>query len=318
MPSVKCRRCPVLAVRANVFERPHGFRGTISGSFGSIYSMFSFQQLARLTRGASRLKLSATDTCRWLWSYYRSRLPGGASGSPSCVDIDVKIAGRSPLRVRIRNNGFDYDVVEEVLGRGVYSVEASDVRRVLDLGANIGIASLYFATRYPGAEVCAVEPSTLNQVVLEHNVKANNVPVRVVRGAVGEKDGRARFVISGDPRQDFCEATGRAVTGQGTRIEVDQYSVPSLMRLMGWEEIDLLKIDIEGGEVSVLGGRPEWLRKVGAIVGEGHEGVGYSIEACRRDLEPMGFEVQLLEKREGAAMVFFARRVTTYRKSQTA
>jgi len=135
---------------------------------------------------------------------------------------------------------------------------------------------------------------------------------------VGEKDGSARFIISRDPRQDSCEATGFAVTRPGVRIEVDQYSVPSLMKLMRWEEIDLLKIDIEGSEVGVLGGRPEWLRKVRAIVGEGHEGVGYSIEACRKDLEPMGFEVQLLEKREGAAMVFFARRVTAYCNSKTA
>jgi FkbM family methyltransferase len=243
-----------------------------------------------------------------MWSYYGSRLPGAISHSISSTDIDVYVGGGLPVRIRIRINGFDYDVVEEVFAKGVYKEEITNVSRVIDLGANIGIASLYFATRYPGVQICAVEPSSPNLILLEHNVKANNAPVRVVPGAVGEKDGDALFVITGDPRQAFCEATGRRTTDQGARVKVRQYSVPSLMHLMGWEEVDLLKIDIEGSEVGVLGGRPQWLNRVRAIVGEGHEGVGYTIDACRRDLEPMGFEVQMLEMREGAAMLFFARR----------
>jgi hypothetical protein len=90
-------------------------------------------------------------------------------------------------------------------------------------------------------------------------------------------------------------------------IEVDVVSVPSLMALMGWEDIDLLKIDIEGGEKEVLAGNPAWLRKVRCIVGEGHLGVGYGVDACRRDLEPMGFRVEPVVENDGA-WAFLARR----------
>jgi hypothetical protein len=76
---------------------------------------------------------------------------------------------------------------------------------------------------------------------------------------------------------------------------------------MGWNEIDLLKIDIEGGENDVLGEHPEWLRRVNTIVGEGHFGAEYDIDRCRRDLEPMGFSVIEISKNAGA-MTFSASR----------
>ena len=233
-------------------------------------------------------------------------MPGAQSRPPARFDVNLNVAGGEPLRVRIRNNGFDYEVIEEIFLKGVYKVQVQQVRRILDLGGNIGAASLFLSKSYPDAQICVVEPSAANLELLQHNLTTNRVPFRVVKGAAGGEDGKIRFQLSGDPRQDYCETAQPGSVAPEGSVEVDLYSVPSLMKLMAWEGIDLMKIDIEGSEVQVLGGRPEWLRKVRAIVGEGHDGAHYSIEACRHDLEPMGFRVQLLDKREGAAIVFFA------------
>jgi FkbM family methyltransferase len=269
--------------------------------------MVNFSHLGRLYGSAKTLGLNLPDTCRWFWSYYASRLPGAGSRATSCVEIDVRTGASNALRLRIRNNGFDYDVVEEIFARNAYKMDLENVSRVLDLGGNIGLASLFFARSYPGAQICTVEPIPGNLAILESNLKLNHVPGRVVPGAVGERDGKIRFVLSQDPTQHSSEATGIVGMATGNGIEVDMVSVPSLMKLMGWAEIDLLKIDIEGGETAVLGGRPDWLKKVRVIIGEGHVGVGYTIEACRTDLEPMGFQVRLLDQRPGA-MLFLAHR----------
>jgi hypothetical protein len=93
----------------------------------------------------------------------------------------------------------------------------------------------------------------------------------------------------------------------GETLEVDVLSVPSLLWLMEWERFDLLKIDIEGSEKEVLGGHPPWLEKVRCIIGEDRFLAGYTIEACRGDLEPMGFEVRQLVKSVGT-LPFLARR----------
>jgi FkbM family methyltransferase len=264
--------------------------------------MFNLSHLRRLSGGARTLGLNLPDTFRWFWSYYASRLPG--TRATSCVEIGIPAKA---LRLRIRNNGFDYDVVEEIFAKNAYNIGLDNVKRVLDLGGNIGLASLFFARSYPGAQICTVEPIPGNLTVLESNLKLNHISAQVVPAAAGERDGKIRFVISKDPRQHASETTGIKVLPTASSIEVDMVSVPSLMKLMGWAEIDLLKIDIEGGETAVLGGRPDWLRKVRSIVGEGHVGVGYTIEACRADLEPMGFQVRLLDQRAGA-MLFVAQR----------
>jgi FkbM family methyltransferase len=266
--------------------------------------MFNLSHLRRLYGGAKMLGLNLPDTFRWFWSYYASRLPGAGSRATSCVEVGIPAMA---LRLRIRNNGFDYDVVDEIFARNAYKMGLDNVKRVLDLGGNIGLASLFFARSYPGAQICTVEPIPGNLAILESNLKLNHVSVQVVPVAAGGRDGKIRFVISQDPRQHSSETSGIRVLATGSSIEVDMVSVPSLMKLMGWAEIDLLKIDIEGGETAVLGGRPDWLKKVRTIIGEGHVGVGYTIEACRTDLEPMGFQVRLLDQRAGA-MLFVAQR----------
>ena len=119
--------------------------------------------------------------------------------------------------------------------------------------------------------------------------------------------GKARFQISEDTAGHWREGITMSVLPTGEYVEVDMLSVPALMQRIGWQEVDLLKIDIEGSEAEVLGGRPPWLKAVRCIIGEGHFGVGYTIETCRRDLEPMGFDVRELQRNE-YSMVFLAHR----------
>ena len=119
---------------------------------------------------------------------------------------------------------------------------------MVDLGGNIGLSSVFFAKQYPGAEICCVEPIPDNIALLRRNVEINHLQIRIVTAAVGAKDGKARFELSVDPRQ-HAVSDSKVITPGVRSVDVEVLSVPSLMRLMGWEEIDLLKIDIEGGEV---------------------------------------------------------------------
>jgi FkbM family methyltransferase len=229
-------------------------------------------------------------------------MPGGRAHEAKGTQIAVRDGGEAH-RLIIRNNGYDWTVACEIFVRRIYRLDMTGTARILDLGGNIGLATLWFAWSFPGAQICAVEPIPDNLSVLKRNIELNGATATVVEAAVGPADGKARFALSLDPTQHSASAAGST----GRTVEVDVLSVPSLMALMGWEDVDLLKIDIEGGEKEVLGGRPSWLRKVRCIIGEGHFGVGYTIDVCRRDLEPMGFRVEQVAKSDGA-MIFLARR----------
>ena len=63
-------------------------------------------------------------------------------------------------------------------------------RSILDLGANIGIASIDFALRYPQASIIAIEPVAANFQLLQKNISA--FPnIRALNVAVGKHDERA-------------------------------------------------------------------------------------------------------------------------------
>lgn len=64
--------------------------------------------------------------------------------------------------VRLSFADGDWGALQEIYGSGEYDLLAAaarlPVRTVLDFGANVGLASLYFAMKYSDARVLAFEP----------------------------------------------------------------------------------------------------------------------------------------------------------------
>jgi FkbM family methyltransferase len=138
--------------------------------------------------------------------------------------------------------------------------------RILDCGANIGLASLFYKRRYPAARITAFEADPAIAALLAHNVRANGAAdVEVVAAAVWTEAGQVSF------RADGADA-GAVVSAGGGR-EGGATRVPAV-RLADWlarERIDLLKLDIEGAEAAVLADCEGVLENVNAILLEVHE-----------------------------------------------
>jgi FkbM family methyltransferase len=190
-------------------------------------------------------------------------------------------------RALIRPNGVDRGTLAEVFERRLYDLSAVGVKRVLDLGANIGLATLFFASRFPEAEFACVEPSPGNQVMLREAIRLNHIRATVFEGAVGTDTGEADLHVGCDP--DMFSLTPAEPSAQ--RLRVRLFSVPELLGTLGWDGIDLLKVDIEGYEKTLLRANNAWLSRVRLIIGEAHGHVGYRIDDVRADLVPFGFEV---------------------------
>ena len=78
---------------------------------------------------------------------------------------------RNPVYIRMRTT--DVSVYHEVLICGQYAIDLPfSPKIIVDVGANIGMASLYFATKYPQARIIAIEPETSNFEMLAQNVGA--------------------------------------------------------------------------------------------------------------------------------------------------
>ena len=154
---------------------------------------------------------------------------------------------RNGLRASIRHGTGDVVTLGEVFHRPDYAfppeVEralGSGALEVLDLGANIGLFSLWIVGERPRSRVEAYEPDPENAAVLRRVVERNGLSdrVRVVEAAAGSTDGEVSF----EPGQ-----VALSHVGEGGSARVAMRDV--LARVAA---ADLVKMDIEGGEWAIL------------------------------------------------------------------
>lgn len=217
-----------------------------------------------------------------IWRLVAAEYWGRLGAKPRVFSIPVKGA-----RLHVRSNTVDSRIALEVFG-GIYDIGVEQPpETILDIGANIGAAALFFHERYRQAQIACVEPSPGNLKLLKLNLEANRIPAKLFACAAGLTNGSTTFYDSADP--SCCSILENGQAG-APAITVETVTIPELLERLGWERIGLLKIDIEGYERVLLRGGPEWLTRVDAMVGEIHE--GYDLERLRADVEPRGVKVE--------------------------
>jgi FkbM family methyltransferase len=140
--------------------------------------------------------------------------------------------------------------------------------RIFDCGANVGLASLFYKRLYPDARISAFEADPALAAILRENLTRNDAAdVDVQPAAVWTANGTVTFRSEGADSGTIESLAGEMA---GRSMEV------SAVRLADWlarepEPVDMLKLDIEGAEVSVLNDCHEQLHKVRALLLEIHE-----------------------------------------------
>lgn len=124
----------------------------------------------------------------------------------------------------------------------------------LDIGAHVGLYALPAACRVgEQGRVVAFEPHPSNRALLEENLSRNDVTnVTVVPAAVSDRPGQLELQVSsfntGDHRL-YRQGSSRAKT-----VSTDVVSVDAWLESSGIDRIDLIKMDVQGAEASVLEG----------------------------------------------------------------
>ena len=145
---------------------------------------------------------------------------------------------------------------------------ATRARVVIDAGANIGLSAVFFAHRFPGARIIAIEPESANFELLCRNTRPYP-NITAVHGALWNRSGQVDVVDPGRGEHGFVTADNRGKVD--AREAVPCFSVADLMRLHGLQHVDLLKVDIEGAEKEVFESAHDWIGHVGSVVVELHE-----------------------------------------------
>jgi FkbM family methyltransferase len=181
------------------------------------------------------------------------------------VDIDLTV-GETTRPVRLRKA--DIFTLAEVFRERQYMVRSRVPARplIIDAGANIGLATVWFLGQYPGARVHCFEPEPSNAALLERTVGSIEGVV-VHQAAVGRDEGETLLHLSPYSAMHSLKES----SPESRTVPVHVYELARYLRDHDIRAIDVLKLDVEGSELDVLEGLGDRLADVSVIVGEFHE-----------------------------------------------
>jgi FkbM family methyltransferase len=151
-----------------------------------------------------------------------------------------------------------------------FGMAYDSVSTVLDIGANVGIASLYFSHIFPNAVIHAFEPSPDNFMVLEKNT-IENPRIKPYQFALGDTDGQLDLYECASPTNYGGMSVFDEDVNKGSSVSVPVKNSKSALHELGLDSVDVIKIDTEGAEWEILTSMDlDVLKKVKLIMGELH------------------------------------------------
>jgi FkbM family methyltransferase len=198
----------------------------------------------------------------------------------------LKLKGLQPLTL---TEVSDIWTFWQIFARQVYPLNGLE-SVIVDAGANVGFFTLLAARQSPNSLVLAIEPSPESYQRLVENVAKNGLTHRVRclnQGLAGQET--LRLMRVGQSRsqvQRLLPPDSDEIAG----VAVKTATLESVLRDL--RQVDLVKMDIEGGEYEVLlGSSPETLGKIRRLILEYHPDEGSARELLSA-LQRSGFQLK--------------------------
>ncbi len=201
----------------------------------------------------------------------------------------------SPFTVFYEHGEEFHRLKNEIFTQGIYYFETnSSAPRILDAGAHIGLATLYFKKLYPTAKITALEPLPQNFALLEKNIFENQLTtVDLHQIALADQTGEADFFFDTTDQKWFSTASFSSGAWnhqqQSQKISVQTQTLAYFLK----ESVDFLKMDIEGAEQRVIESTGEKIKNIQHMIVEFHPTVEQSLPHLVHFLEDQHFRVDL-------------------------
>lgn len=175
------------------------------------------------------------------------------------------ITSRTPGYVSREMNGDNYKLSK-------ISFQSGDV--VVDVGANIGMFSIFLAKKYPFLKIYAFEPVKETFENMLRNLEINNITVGVVTAvnkAVAKDDKGVSILVSNRESQTNTMIENSGFKNSSQEM-VESITVPQIFEEYGIIKCKLFKIDCEGCEYESLYNTPDqYFGRIEHFRGEFHE-----------------------------------------------
>ena len=203
-----------------------------------------------------------------------------------------RVMGTKPVTVQLqfpeampfcyRPGTTDLLVLEQVFLDREYHVDPiapESIEYIVDLGSNIGVTAMFWAQRYPRARMALVEPDPDNFKLLQLNTAAFKDRCLLINAAVSDNRGQTSFFRSDREYGHSILKPDDSVS----EIKVRTLTVPDVLAEAGFPRVDLMKMDIEGGETIVMPTLHTWQATPRYLIAELHPPYDFATftEHCR-------------------------------------
>ena len=251
--------------------------------------------LYNMKRNKSNIKVKLRDGQMHDWNVEKTYWYALIKANPNLdVNLDLLPSSRDkPLNFEFK--GRPLTLVTGIYGNGKREGDFSAVyvsedykflnvedKNVIDIGANIGASSLYFALRN-AKKVVALEPYPYSYSIAIKNLQLNSIGkerVTLLNAGYGE-DGTIKI------NSDFESTVGSDLKSSKEGVEIRIISLKTLLEENNFDTA-VLKMDCEGCEYNIVNEQDEALRKFKQIQIEYH----YGYEKLKSKLEEVGFTVR--------------------------
>lgn len=185
-----------------------------------------------------------------------------------------------------------HSLKNEIFNSDIYHFETENPEPVIiDAGAHIGLATLYFKRLYPNAHIIAIEPNPAAFDLLETNIWQNDLKnTKAINIALDAQ--KKEVTLHQDPDQVWLSSTSIHQGAWNGEQQTEALIVPAmpLSDFLG-QPVDLLKMDIEGAEIKVLTDAGDKLKQVDQLIVECHGTEFSTLSKFQKFLENLGFTV---------------------------
>ncbi len=217
-------------------------------------------------------------------------------------EVKLNVPGAAePLWVRRTTS--DFQVFAELFEQYEYDIvgklQLPEAPIIFDFGGNIGLGTRRMSMLLPKARFLVVEPDAENRRMYRKNneslLAANRVTL--IEGFVSARDGVAAIDRSSGNASGFHK---REAGAQDKEL-IQCYSPETLMNKAGVQNIDLVKVDIEGAEAELFANCGGWVHAARHIMIECHE--PYTYQKFFDDLNRAGWKFDIVEQNHAMTCV---------------
>lgn len=208
---------------------------------------------------------------------------------------------RNDIKYKIRLKSTDKALIHEIHSENIYQITKKDISDnavVIDIGAHIGIFSIFAASQTENITIYSFEPEPDNFQLLLENIKINhlenkicpfnlavsntNIPRKLIRSAASLT--AHSLFVNKFPEDEIKDS-----------VEVNCTTLSDIFEINKVKKCDVLKLDCEGEEYNILLNAPDKiLSKIVIIRAEYHDGLTkYTHEDLVRVLKNINFEVKI-------------------------